>query len=345
MMWSNSGSSGLTTKSSAPVMSTVRWPSAAMLAHAADRGRERLGEDEVAEHLGRVGVDLVDRGVLEAAVEVAQEVAAVAAVERQQGGRFEQRACSDEPRRGRRCCRRRRREPRVGGHDVRRDERVLEVERRELAGGVEHLRAQALAARWARPWRRARSWHAAWCTTVGRWTSCDVVRPVDDAGIEREVALVVGVERLPEPEQAIEAVDRLALGVRAVELDVAEGAVERARASPRARRRTPPGGRAAAATRRSFSARASAACARGRAVARRRPRPGNAHSDTAMAWPAVVVERVLGEPLAHEVDEAAVAQRVDRTGRHLHDIGLAGVGRPGLGRRRRRSRRRRGRRG
>ena len=44
------------------------------------------------QQLGGVLVDLVDRGVLVAAVEVAQEVGAVAAVELQQAGRLGQRA-------------------------------------------------------------------------------------------------------------------------------------------------------------------------------------------------------------------------------------------------------------
>ena len=90
-MSSKSGSSGSTTKSSAPVMSTVRCPSASVLAHAADGGGERLGEDQLAEQLGGVLVDLVDRGAFVAAVEEAQEVAAVLAVERQQRRSFGQR--------------------------------------------------------------------------------------------------------------------------------------------------------------------------------------------------------------------------------------------------------------
>ncbi len=45
---------------SAPVISTVRWPTALVLAHAADAGREALGEDQPAEQLGGVGVDLLD---------------------------------------------------------------------------------------------------------------------------------------------------------------------------------------------------------------------------------------------------------------------------------------------
>ena len=63
-------------------MSTVRWPRRAVLADPADGGRERLREDEVAEHLGGVRLELRGVGALVAAVEVAQEVAAVAPVER-----------------------------------------------------------------------------------------------------------------------------------------------------------------------------------------------------------------------------------------------------------------------
>ena len=65
-------------------MSTVRWPSA----RCSRTRRMAAGNDLVrmssAEHLGGVLVDLVDGGAVVAAVEEAQEVAAVLAVERQQ---------------------------------------------------------------------------------------------------------------------------------------------------------------------------------------------------------------------------------------------------------------------
>ena len=57
---------------------------APMFAYASDGRREGLGEDQIAEHLGRVFVDLIDRRAFVAAVEEAQEVAAVEAVELEQ---------------------------------------------------------------------------------------------------------------------------------------------------------------------------------------------------------------------------------------------------------------------
>ena len=78
-------------------------------------------------------VDLVDRRVLVAAVEVAQEVAAVDAVELEQTRRLGQRAqhvahalAAIEPAR---------RQPRVALDDVAGDQRVLEVEGGDVAVG------------------------------------------------------------------------------------------------------------------------------------------------------------------------------------------------------------------
>ena len=79
---SNRGSSGFTTRSSAPVISSVRWPSAAVLADPPDRRGERLREDQRAHQLGGVLVELLDRCALVATVEVAEEVAAILPVER-----------------------------------------------------------------------------------------------------------------------------------------------------------------------------------------------------------------------------------------------------------------------
>ena len=119
-------------------------PERPVLAHPADGGRERLREDEVAEHLDGVRFELVDGGALVAAVEVAEEVAAVAAVGGEQRGRLAQgleheahAVLRGQPAGG---------EPRVRRHHVRRDERVLEVEGGEVAGGVEHLAAEPVLA-------------------------------------------------------------------------------------------------------------------------------------------------------------------------------------------------------
>ncbi len=42
-----------------------------------------------------------------------------------------------------------------------------------------------------------------------------------------------------------------------------------------------------------------------------------------MGWPSAVVERVLGEPGLHQVDEALVLERVGRAGGDLGDVGRA----------------------
>ncbi len=53
----------------------------------------------------------------------------------------------------------------------------------------------------------------------------DVVVPVDGAGIEPERVALVRVDLVPQREQVVDAVDRFALGVRAVQLDVRERAL------------------------------------------------------------------------------------------------------------------------
>ena len=50
----------------------------------------------------------------------------------------------------------------------------------------------------------------------------DVRRPVDGPRVEAELGLVVGREALPHRHQVVDLVDRLALGVQAVQLDVLE---------------------------------------------------------------------------------------------------------------------------
>ena len=116
----------------------------AVLADPAQALGEALGEDQLRHHLAGVLVDLVDRRVLVAAVEVAQEVGAVALVELEQTRRLGERAqhVADplgrvQPARG---------EERVALDDVGGDQRVLEVEGGDVALGVEHLLAQAVHA-------------------------------------------------------------------------------------------------------------------------------------------------------------------------------------------------------
>ena len=115
-----------------------------VFADAADPGGERLGDQQVAQHLPGVAGDLVDRGVLEAAVEVAQEVTSVLSVEGQQGRGLAQ-GLEREPQPvggvevpGR--------QPRVARHHVAGDERVLQVEHGQLTVGGEHLCADPFGA-------------------------------------------------------------------------------------------------------------------------------------------------------------------------------------------------------
>ena len=173
-MSSKSGRSGSITKSRAPVISRVRWPSAAVLAHPADPGRERLGQDQVAEQLPRVVAQPLDRGALVAAVEVAQEVAPVLAVEGQQAGRLAQGAQREaDPvarRRGAGWPARRRTRPRW-----RRS--ACSPGRTRPAGARGRARPAGPAPRGsARSSRRSGGRPAvvrtrAWSTTDGRWTS------------------------------------------------------------------------------------------------------------------------------------------------------------------------------
>ncbi len=60
----------------------------AVLAHAPDSGGKALREDHVAEQFARLDADLLDRGVLVAPVEVAEEVGAVGPVELEQPRRL-----------------------------------------------------------------------------------------------------------------------------------------------------------------------------------------------------------------------------------------------------------------
>ena len=165
----------------------------------------------------------VDVGAVVAAVEVAEEVAAVAAVGGEQRGRLAQRLEHEaEPVLGRQPAGG---EPRVRRDDVRRDERVLEVEGGEVAGRVEHLAAQAVLALLAGAAAR-RGAHAGVLDDRRQVDLGRVVVPVDDPRVEAEGGLVLGIEGGPALQQAVDAVDRLALGVGAVELDVGEGPLD-----------------------------------------------------------------------------------------------------------------------
>ena len=166
----------------------------------------------------RVGLDLRRRGVLVAPVEVAQEVAAVDAVQLQQPRRLRQRAQRvAQPLAAVEAAGR---QPRVALDDVAGDQRVLEVERGDVAGRVEHLAAQAGGAVGRRLARRRLD--PGVLDDRRQVDLADVRRPVDGRGIEGERRLVGGVEPVPHRQQVVDLVDRLALGVEAVQLDVLE---------------------------------------------------------------------------------------------------------------------------
>ena len=90
MISSNNGARGRTTKSSAPVINTVRWPTARCSRMRRMPAGKTLGEDQLAEELDGILVDAVDGGAFVAAVEEAEKVAAVLAIEREQRRCFAQ---------------------------------------------------------------------------------------------------------------------------------------------------------------------------------------------------------------------------------------------------------------
>ena len=151
-----------------------------------------------------------------------------------------------------------------------------------------------------------------------------VVRPVDGARVERERRPVVRVERRPERLQAGVVEHRFGLGVRAVELDVAEGALGLALAlfelGGQVGPLPPHGKRCEHALSRVQRAQAALELA----LHATPSREGPLADDDGLT--VVVVQRVLGEVVVHEVDEAAVAQRVAVAGRRLEHRGPVGRG-------------------
>ena len=195
-----------------------------------------------------------------------------------------------------------------------------------MAGRVEHLAAQPVR-RGSRRCARRRGPHPGVLDDRGQVDVVDVGGPVDDPGVEAERRLVGLVEPLEAGQQAVDAVDRLALGVGPVQLDVAEGPLGLlARSSSRADHSAwrPRRGRAW----RVDSARSMAWS--WPAPAGAGPGPGRGTTSRARRWAGPRCRTgPLGEPLPHQVDEVAVAQRVGGAGGDLGDGGL--VGRPAGG--------------
>ena len=158
------------------------------------------------------------RRVLVAPVEVAEEVAAVLAVEREQRRRLGQRAqhvahpLGDvQPAGG---------EPRVALDDVAGDQRVLEVERGHVAGRVEAPARRSRPLRSLRflPGVRLRPARAGRSTAGG--SSLMYVGQSTARGSKLNAAWSAASSVVPHRQQVVDLVDRLALGVEAVQLDV-----------------------------------------------------------------------------------------------------------------------------
>ena len=277
------------------------------------------------EELPRVLAQSIDGRILEAPVERAQEVAAVASVERQERGRL-----PHEIRHEARPARRRQvaaGEPGVGVDDVGGHQRVLEVEHGEMPVGREdgpplpvrplvHHRAAGLGA------------DASVLEHRRKVDLVHVVVPIDGGRIEFEPGMVVAVTGLPQRNQVVHPVARVGLGVGAVELDVAEGTLGQ---------RVPvlhPGGqlRLLAADRQGsdhlFHER------HGRIGAFELPLdpppPGEGPLGHVDGLAPVVVEGVAAEEVLRQLDEVPVAQRVPhaRTRRGTPSAALAPVPAP-----------------
>ena len=159
-----------------------------MLTHPSQPCRECLGQEQVAEHLRRIGVELAHRRTPVTPVEVAQEIGAVAAVPPPQAGCLREGAQGEahslgsiEPPGS---------EPCVGLDHIAGDQGVLEVECGEMACRVQHCGAQALVA--AGPGAGLGRGLDACLGDDGRQMHVgDVGGPVDDPGVEAE-ALAVG---------------------------------------------------------------------------------------------------------------------------------------------------------
>ncbi len=131
------------------------------------------------------------------------------------------------------------RQPRVALDHVGGDQRVLEVEGDDLTPGVEDLLAHPRHAIGADRWSR-RGLDPGVLDDRRQVDLGDVGRPVDAARVDVEVRLVGGVEAVPDLHQVVDLVDRLALGVQPVELDVGQRPLDLECASSRSARPTRP---------------------------------------------------------------------------------------------------------
>ncbi len=194
-------------------------PERPVLAHPAQPGREALRQDDLGQQLLGVGLDLLDGGVLVAPVEVAQEVAAVDAVELQQA-RAPRPSCaarSATARRGR------------GGASPatsssrRRCWRSACSRGRTRRGGAWGRAPGGAAARCGRCAVLPGTVLTRACWTIeGRWIVRMYVGQSTSRGSKANAARSRVVEPLPHRHQVVDLVHGLALGVQAVQLDVLE---------------------------------------------------------------------------------------------------------------------------
>ena len=314
MISSNSGRRPCTAKSSAPVIRIVRCPSARCSRTRRMPAGKLLVRIRLVSSSLRVLVDLADRGVLVAPVEEPQEVAAVLAVHRAQARCLGKRAqhVANPLGRVQSACR----QERVALDDVAGDQRVLEVERGDVAIGGEHAAAQpvgAVVAALARLGLGARVVH-----DRRQVDGADVRRPVDAARVDVERRLIGGVETVVDAHQ-IGRLDRSPRTRCRGRTAARTGRRDRCRScvssSLAAHDACLPRSGSACSTRSVFSAIVLARSQLLLHPAARRELPLGHDDRLALG----VVQRVLGEPAAHVVDERLVAQRIDAAAGDLGD--------------------------
>ena len=253
-----------------------------MLAHPADGGRERLREDEVAEHLDGVRLELVDVGA------------------RRSGGRSGG---------GSRCGRAGRAASSAGASAASGarsgagprggSRRVASHEYDATTFDAMSVFSRSKAAKWragSSTWRRSRSSrfspvrppgvgaHAGVLDDRRQVDLGGVVVPVDDPGVEAERGLVLGVEARPSARAGGRRRRSPRTRRRRRRARRRRGPARPPRASPRGWPPTRPACRGAAATAATRSPRSMAPLARS-SWRCTRPRPGNDHSGTMIGWP------------------------------------------------------------
>ena len=281
---------------------------------------ERLGQQEVVEELPSVVPQPVDRGPLVAAVEGAQEVAAVLPVEDQERGRLGHQVGHEGGPLGRGQVAGG--QPGVGVDHVGGDQGVLEVEGGQVAVGGEDGLAGPLGPVGLGRLARGGAYPGV-LDDRGQVDVPDVGLPVDGRRIEAEGLAVVGVHPVPQGQQTVDPVAGLGLGVGTVELHVAEGPVGQQvllLEGGHPRRLAAPDGQGAD----HLLGQVHGLGRPGQLALDPTPageRPGRHHDGLSVA----VVEGVLGEPGLDQLDQPAVAERVPDPGGHVVD-GRARVG-------------------